>query len=191
MFARAFLGQFERVFQDAINAGARHDGFLNDDFTVRAGIHLAADRGIFAFGVLAHDIEINITRFATGKGGWHAGHQFGRAQIDVLVKVTPEHDQRSPQRNMVRHRFRPADRTKEDRIVGFDLSAPVIWHHLAVLLIVVARSEFEFIKHQIEIKHFGGGLKHADAFGHDFGSDAVAGDDCDFMGGACHGAVLR
>ena len=93
MFARAFLGQIKGVFQDAVNAGPRHDGFLNDDFTIRAGIHLAPDRGVFPFGIFAHDIEINITRFATRQRRWHTGHQFGRAQIDILVKVAPEHDQ--------------------------------------------------------------------------------------------------
>ena len=91
---------------------------------------------------------------------------------------------------MVGHGIGPADRAKENGIVGFDLFAPVIRHHLTVFFVVIARAEFEFIKHQIEVKNLCRGLKHANAFGHDFGADAVAGDDCDFVGGACHSDVL-
>ena len=76
-------------------------------------------------------------------GRRHAGHQPHRAQVDVLVELAPELDQRAPQRDVVRHRRRPADRAEEDRVVPADLLLPVLRHHAAVLRVVVAGGEVE------------------------------------------------
>jgi hypothetical protein len=45
------------------------------------------------------------------------------------------------------------------------------------------------IELQCDVEFGRGSLQHAKALGHDFGADAVAGDDCDAVGGA-HGSVL-
>ena len=79
-----------------------------------AGEHLAADRGIFALGVLAHHPEVDVAGLAVGERRRHAGHQPHRAQIDVLVELAAEQNERAPQRDVVGNFRRPADRA-EDR----------------------------------------------------------------------------
>ncbi|KAG1244562.1 hypothetical protein G6F68_015399 [Rhizopus microsporus] len=49
LLAFAAVGQFERVAHDAVGAGARDDGFLDDDFAVGVGEQAAAKIGVFAF----------------------------------------------------------------------------------------------------------------------------------------------
>jgi hypothetical protein len=51
---------------------------------------------IFAFGILAHHPEIDVAGLAIGKRRRHAGHQPHRPQIDVLVELAAELDQRAP-----------------------------------------------------------------------------------------------
>ena len=89
--------------------------------------------GIFALGVLAHDAEIDVAGLAVGQRRRHAGHQPHRAQIDVLVELAAELDQRAPQRNVIGHLRRPADRAEEDRVVPADLVLPVLRHHAPCL----------------------------------------------------------
>src|SRR6185369_11657060 len=54
----------------------------------------------------------------------HARHQPHGPQVDVLVELAPEFDQRAPQRDVVRDFRRPADGGEIDRIVLADLVLP-------------------------------------------------------------------
>ncbi|BAK13564.1 probable tartrate dehydrogenase/decarboxylase [Pantoea ananatis AJ13355] len=60
------LGQFEGKLQNAIDAHAGHDRFLNDHLPLGAGEHGAAHAGILAFGVFPHHVEIDIARLTVG-----------------------------------------------------------------------------------------------------------------------------
>ena len=129
MLLRRLAGELEGEFQHAVDADAGQDGLLHDDFAVGAGKGAAADRRIFALGVLAHDPEIDVARLAVGERRRHARHQPHRTQVDVLIELAAEQDQRSPQRDVIRHLRRPADRAEEDRVVLADLLLPVLRHH--------------------------------------------------------------
>src|SRR5262249_33534771 len=137
------------------------------------------DGGVLALGILAHHPEIDVTRLAVGERRRHARHQPDGAQIDVLVELAPEFYQRTPQRDVVRDFRRPADRAEIDRIVHADLFFPVGRHHLAVLLVIVIRGEVEMIELHGDTVLLGRRLDDAQALGHHFLTDAVAGDDRD------------
>ena len=101
MLLVALLRELEGELQDAVDADARHDRFLHHHFALGAREHLAADGGVLALGVLAHDEEVDVAGLAAGQRRRDAGHQAHRAQIDVLIELAPELDQRAPQRDVV------------------------------------------------------------------------------------------
>ncbi len=172
-------GQFEGVAQNAVDARPRHHGFLHDHFAIRAGEHAAADRRVLAFGVFADDEEVDVARLPAGERAGHPRQQANRSQIDVLIELPAHQQQRAPQRNMVRHDGRPADRAEENRVVRADPLLPVLGHHPAVPAVVVARGEIEFIDLQLESESLRCRVEHAHPFGDDFLADAVPGNDGD------------
>ena len=180
---RCFFGVFRASskanFRTRSTPMTGHHRLLHDDLALGAGEHAPADRRILALGVLAHDPEIDVAGLAAGERRRHARHQAHRPQVDVLVELAAEQDQRSPQRDVIRHLGRPADRAEEDRVVPADLVLPVLRHHAAVLGVIVAGGEIEPVLPQLEAEPLGGRLEHAHAFGHDLLADAVAGDDGD------------
>ena len=192
MLLRPRLREVEGIFQDAIDADARHHRLLGDEFAVGAGEHATADRRIFAFGVFTHDPEIDIAGIATDQRARHARHQAHRTQIDVLVELATELDQRAPQRDVIRNLGRQADGAEIDRVMRADLVLPVVRHHLAVLGVIIVGREVVMIEMQLDAVRLGGGFQHAQALGHHFLADAVAGDDSDavfFLG--AHFGFLR
>ncbi len=62
--------QFEGVAQDPVHAAAGKDRLLNHHFMLGAFIGAAAKGGIFAFGIFAHHVKINIAGLlpASGQG---------------------------------------------------------------------------------------------------------------------------
>ena len=81
-----------------------------------------------------------------------------------------------------------ADGAKENGLEAGELRAPVVRHHLAVLDVVVAVGPFEGGEFEVDAEAFGGGVQGAQALGHDFLADAVAGDHGDLVG--FHGCLL-
>ena len=132
------LREVEGIFQDPVGADPRHDRFLHDDFTVRVRKNPAADRRIFAFGIFADDIEIDVAGLAARKRARHTRHEFDRPKIDILVELSAKLDQRTPKRYMVGHALGPTDGAEEDRVMPANLLLPVAGHHRAVLQIIIA-----------------------------------------------------
>ena len=119
--------------QDAIDSRAREDRFLHDEFALGAREHPAADGRVFALGVLPDHEEVDVAGLATGERARDAGHQPHGPEIDVLIELAAELDQRAPERDVIGHLRRPADGTVEDRVVAADLVLPVVGQHRAVL----------------------------------------------------------
>ena len=71
---------------------------------------------------------------------------------------------------------RKSHRAKEDRVVPPDLRDPVRRHHLPVFPVPLA-APGEMLPFEPDPVLRRGGIEHADAFGHHFLADAVAGDD--------------
>ena len=182
---RCFFGrrlrEVEGEPEDAVDADAGHHRLLDDDFAVGAGKDSAADGGVLAFGVLADDEEVDVAGLAAGERARHAGHQADWPEVDVLVELAAEEDQRAPERDVVGDLFRPADRAEEDGVVVADLFLPVVRQHLAVLQVVVAGGEVELVELEFETELLGGGFENPYAFGDDFAADSVAGDDGYFV----------
>jgi len=82
---------------------------------------------------------------------------------------------------MVGHRGGPAHRTEINRVETRQLLLPVIGHHLAVRQVVVAVGPVKMGKFQPQPKALLGRLQGAQALGHDFPANAVAGDTCNFV----------
>ena len=73
---RCFFGRVwassKAYLRIAVDADAGHDGFLHHRFAVGALEDLAADAGVFALGVLPHDVEVDVAGFAAGQRAGHA-----------------------------------------------------------------------------------------------------------------------
>jgi hypothetical protein len=89
---------------------------------------------------------------------------------------------------MVGHGGGPAHGAEEDGVHARELGLPVVGHHLAVFGVVVAVGPVEMVELQRQVEAPGCGFQRAQAFGHDFLADAVAGDDCNLFGSG-HGAL--
>jgi len=179
VFARAALGQLEGVFQQTVGPVARIDRFLDDDFALGALVHDAAERGVFALGVLAHHQVVDVAGFAARQRAGHAFKQAHGAQVDVLVELAAKLEQRPPQRDMVGHGSWPAHGAEEDGVHAREPGLPVVRHHFSVGGVVVAAGPVDGGDVQLQAKALCGGLQHAQALGHDFLADAVSGDDGD------------
>src|SRR5262249_18958782 len=133
--------------------------------------------GVFALGILAHDEEVDVAGLAAGERTGDAGHQAHRAQVDVLIELTAPQHQRTPQRHMIRHLRRPADRAEEDRVIGADPALPVLRHHAAVLLVIFDIGEVEPVELERKTVLLGRLLQRPDPLRHHLLADPVARDD--------------
>ena len=159
MLALAFAGQFKSKLHDAISAAPRKHRLLGGEFVFSAAIHAPADRGIFALAVFAHDPKINITDLAISQRTFDARHQTHRAQVHVLIEITTERNQQTPEGNMIGYGRRPAGRAEKNRIMLAHLIKAVLRHHAAMFLIVVAAPVI-FIKLQCKTKFARGGFEN-------------------------------
>ena len=156
----------------------------DDELAVGAFEHAAADGRVFALGVFAHDVEVDIGLGAAGQRGAHAGQQLAGAQVHVLVEAAADRDQQAPQRDVVGHAG-PADRAEQDGVGLAQLVQAVGRHHRAGLLVGLAGPVVMRIG-EVEAEAARGCVEHFQRFGHGFLADAVAGQDGDAVG-ACHG----
>ena len=79
---------------------------------------------------------------------------------------------------MIGHGGGPAGCAEVNRVVFFELFEAILGHHHAVFGVVVA-APVEFVEFEFDAEFAAYGFKRAQAFGHHFFADAVAGDDCD------------
>ena len=84
------MRQLKGVAQDPVNAAAGEDRLLNHHFMLRAFIGATAEGGIFAFGIFAHHVKIDVAGLFTRQRTGDAGEEAHRTQIDVLIELTAE-----------------------------------------------------------------------------------------------------
>ncbi len=166
------LRQFKGIAQNPIHAPARKDSFLDDNLAFGSLVKPSADLRIFAFVIFPHDVKIDIFSQAVGQRRADAGQQAHRTQIDILLKMSANGDQQSPQRHMIRH-FGVADRSQQNRIKTTQLLKTIIGHHEAMLKIVLAS-----IRKRIELnpktESTGQILQNPYPLGHHLLADAIA-----------------
>ena len=180
---RAALRQFEGVMQDTVGTYARHDRFLHDKFALGALKHAPAYRGVLTIGIFAHDAEVDVSGFTAGQRRGHAGHQFDRTQVHILIEFTPEQQQRSPERYMIGDFRGPADGTEIDRVMRSDLSLPIRRHHGPVFLEIIVGREIEFVEDQVDPKVFGRNAQNAQPLRHDLFTYPIARNNSDPVAG--------
>ena len=178
---RPALGKLEGVLQDAIHAAACEDRFLQHRFALRSLKQAATHGRILALGVFTHDHHVDVAHLAIRQRTGHAGHEADWAQVNVLVELAPELEQRAPQRDVVGHLLRPAHRAKEDRIEGLELLEPIVRHHLAVCQVVVTVRPVKGLQFDANFEPAGRSLQRPQPFGHDFLTDAIPGNHCNPM----------
>ena len=188
MALRARRGELERELQDAVDAFAREHRFLEHDLALGALEQAPADRRILAFGVLAHDDEVDVARLAIGERRRDAWHQPAWTHVDVLVEAAAELDQRSPERHVIRNGGGPADRAIENRLERRKRLEPVLRHHPAGARVMLA-APIEVREFEVDAEPRRGDLEHAQPFGNDFAADAVTWNDGDSM--LAHPAIIR
>src|SRR5262249_29686397 len=101
-------------------------------------IHAPADGRILTLIVLAHNPIVDFAGSPVGKRRLKALEQTYRPQVDVLLKLSADWNQKAPKRDVVRH-IRPADSTEKNRIVMANLLKPVLRHHSPLFLKALAR----------------------------------------------------
>src|SRR4051812_19311781 len=137
LLARAGLRQLEREAHDALDAGAREDAHVGGHFDRMALVRAAADAGVFALGVLAHDHPVQVPGRAALERCVDARQDARGAHVGVLVEALADLQAQAPQRDVVRD-VRVAGRAEQDRVHVADRVEPVVRHHLAVLAVPVA-----------------------------------------------------
>ena len=180
MLLRPGARQLEREFQDPVGALAGEDALLRNEFAVGAFEHAAADGRVFALGVLAHHVEIDVGFGAIGQRRPHTWHQLARTQVHVLVEAATDRDQQAPKGDVIGH-ARIADGAQQDRVRLRQQLHAVGRHHRAGLLVCLTRP-IVMRQLQAEAELARGHVDYLQRLGHRFLADAVAGDNRDPMG---------
>src|SRR5258708_6229235 len=116
MFFLAPLREVECEGEYPVDAYAGHYGLLKDHFAVGSGKYAAADRRVLAFGVFADDEEVDVARSSACERAGYSGHQANGTEVDVLVELATEEDQRAPERDVIGNLVRPPDGSEEDDV---------------------------------------------------------------------------
>ena len=95
---------------------AGHHRFLDHGFAVGALEDLAADAGVLAFGVLPHDVEVDVAGYRPASGLGTPGSSLTGRRLTYWSKCAAELQQAAPQRDVVGHDLGPADGAEEDRV---------------------------------------------------------------------------
>lgn len=177
VLARALAGLLESEAQHTVGAVAGEHRLLHHHLALGTLEHRAAHRGVLALGVFAHDQHVDVAGGPASERGWHAIEEARRAQVDVLVELAPELEQRAPQGDVVWHRLRPAHGAEVDRIDTGKLVLPVVGHHLAGLQVVVAARPLDVLIRERDAEQLARAVKHPQAFREHFLANAVAGND--------------
>ena len=161
-----------------VDAGAREHRHVGRDLLGQAAMHAAADAGIFAFRVLAHDHPVELRAGDVAQRAGDAGQDARRAHVGVLVERLADGEPQAPQRDVVGHVGR-AGRAEQDGVVALDQVEAVLGHERAGLLVALG-APVEMIEGDGEAAvALGARLQHLDAGGDHLGADAVPGDGGD------------
>ena len=171
--ARARAGQFQRETLDALDPVAGEDRDVDADLLGQPLMGAAADAGIFALGILAHDDPVEIARPDARQRASDARQHAGGAQIGVLVETLADIQPQLPKRNMVGN-ARVAGRAEIDCVERLQELAPVVRHHLAMFQVIVGAPGEGLDRELKSALALGQRPQHLDAGPDDLGPDPVA-----------------
>ena len=176
---RCFLRQFKRVFQAALHAAARVDGFLNGHFLRRALVLKTARAGVKPFVVFTHDDEINVLRPLVLERAILRAIKFHRTQVDVLFQFKTQPQQNALLQN-ARFNLRMADGAEENRLEFAQFVHRAVGQHFAGLEIALA-AEIVFVPVELEAEFFRRHVGDFDAFRGNFRAGAVTAEQCNVV----------
>ena len=96
MFLRSAAREFESEADDPVDAAAGEDAFLDHGFLLGAFEDPTADARIFAFGVFAYHQEVDVANLASAQRRRNTRHQAHRPQVNVLIELASQLEQRAP-----------------------------------------------------------------------------------------------
>src|SRR5208283_3232034 len=178
VFLGAALRQFKSIFQDPVHTLPGEDGLLQYDLPVGVLKYFPAYTRVLPLRVLTHHVEVDISGLASGKRTGNTLHQPYRAQVYVLIELPAELQYGTPQGDVVGDHVRPADSAEKDSVIGLELSVPVLWQHLTVLLVVFDARPVEMTELDVDPVFTGGGFQHPQSFRDHFLANPISRDDC-------------
>jgi len=177
-------GVLERPADAPLGPLPRVDRLLHRDLVGRALLEIAADAAVQVFRVFADDDEVDVLRAAAGQRRLHAGEQFHRPEVDVLVELEPQVEEQALLEDPGSD-LGMADRAEEDGVLGTEQVEPAFGNDLAGLQVAVA-TPVERLDAVVDPLGGGHGGQHLHRLGGDFGARAVPGDGCDLERAAGH-----
>ena len=173
----SLAGEIERPADAAFAALAGIDGRLHGDFVGRAFFQKPAHAGVHVFGVFADHDEIDILGLFAGQRRFHAGIQFYRAKVDVLIELESQFQEQTFFQN-ARGNVGMADRAEEDGRKGFQFLEHGRGQDFAGLQISLA-AKVVILGFELKAFQFGDCPKHLNAFGRHFRPGPVSADHRD------------
>src|SRR5918997_1761767 len=129
------LGFLIGIAQDPLDPAPGEDALLDNHLVRRAAEHAAARVRVLALGILPD--HGHVEGAGLRQRALDAAQEPDRPQVNVLVEAAANGEEEPPQGDVVRD-GRPAYGSEVDRVeVGKSLQA-VLWHHPAVLEVVLA-----------------------------------------------------
>ena len=171
-------GVVEGVADDALDAFAGVDVFLDGDLVGSSLFEEAADADVEAFGVFAEDHQVNVVGGAIAERGEARVEEFGGAGVDVEVELEAQAEE-DVGGVLVGGDAGIAERAEEDgvELVAQHFDGAFGEGDVFAEEFVGAPVEFDELDGAVALG--GGGLDDFDGYGGDFLADAVAGDDGD------------
>ena len=148
---------------------------LHRDFLRPAGVEEAADLRVLAFGILAHDDEVDVAALPAGERARHAGVQHRGPHAGVLIEPAPDRQQEPVERHVVLQ-ARIADRAEEDRVERAQPVERVLRHHPAVREVVL-RPPGKMLPREAKSEPLRRRFQRPDRRRNHLAPDPVAGDD--------------
>jgi len=177
-FESVGTGVVEGVADDALDASAGVDVFLDGDFVGGALFEEAAGADVDAFGVFAEDHEVDVFGGAIAEGSEAIMKEFGGASVDVEVEFEAEAEE-NVGGVLIGRDAGIAEGAEEDGVefVAQEFDGAFGKRDFFAEIFVGAPIEFDELERAIAFGY--GGFDDLDGDGSDFLADAVAGDDGD------------
>ena len=172
-FLPVFAGIVECVAQATIHLVATVDRGLDCDFLGRSLHRKSAGTGVKVARVFTNDCEIDVFRPFILQRGFHAGIQFDRAQIDVLIQREAGFEQNSLLQDTRGHIGMP-DSAQQNRIKLAQLFNRAVGERFSGTFVSFA-PEIEFGQLDFEIKFSRCSLENLNSFSRHLGPGPVTG----------------
>src|SRR5208283_19277 len=160
---------------DAVAPAPRKHRFLQRHLGIRVVVETTSYFGVLAFIIFTDDAEIDVTGWKAFDWRRDAVQQAHRTQVDILLKLPPDGNEQSPQRNMIGNTG-IADGTKIDGVETAQLVEPIFGHHPAGLEISLT-APVKILPGKGRVVTAPRVFQCPEAFGHDLATDSIAFDD--------------